>query len=101
MGTANGKALLLTSSTEDSGATQSVVCLDLEDGATTVAESASNWFASAAVNDQGEAWISARAGWEDPELSGGILVYEIESCAAANPGDWIGFSLDPETIVFY
>jgi hypothetical protein len=76
-------------------------CLDLQTGAYAAAETTPAYLLSAAVNERGEAWIAARAGWADPPVEGGIIVYDIPACASLVRADWIPTLLAPFSIGFY
>ncbi|MCB9776952.1 MAG: hypothetical protein H6742_00135 [Alphaproteobacteria bacterium] len=75
-------------------------CLDLTDGAFTVAEESPLYLFAMAANDRGEAWLAARRHWETPEGETGAVVWDIATCSAitATP---LSTTLAPYSIAFY
>ena len=49
----------------------------------------------------GEAWLSARAHWSNPESPTGVIVYDIESCTSKTTEDLVSTVLDPFSVAFY
>ena len=92
---ASGYGLLVTA--EDEG--HRILCLDMEDWTTTELAFTSGWIPEVGVSDQGLAFVPIR-GWIDPQLQGGVVVYDLQDCSNVTGDDWLRFSLDPFSVAF-
>lgn len=99
--TVSGHALILGADPTDY-ATYSILCANLDgDGSVTVAETTASYINSVALNDRGEAWIAARPGFGNADSTGGIIVYDVDSCTSLTGSTWIQTNLSPYDIAFY
>ncbi len=78
-----------------------VGCLDMTTWTYTAAEQTSNYLPSVSGNDRGEAWISARQHWSNPEGPKGTIVYDIETCTSRTTQGPLSTMLAPFNIAFY
>jgi hypothetical protein len=92
------KALLLTS---DAASVYTVWCYDMAEDTLVEAESTTSFLSGMSLNSHGEAWISARTSWADPDSQGGVMVYDVESCSSLTGPDWITTGIAPYDIAFY
>jgi outer membrane protein assembly factor BamB len=96
--TSNGRALFISS---DESWNYALYCLDLSSGDIEKADTTDSYLASISINDRGEAWIAARAGFASPESPGGIMIYDVDGCKSLTGKDLLTLSLPPYSIAFY
>jgi hypothetical protein len=77
------------------GSEHVLACVDLGTGAVVEAERLSNFLSSVRLSADGEAWVAARQGWEDPSLLGGLIVYDAVACESLTGEDWLRPNLAP------
>lgn len=95
----NGKALLLST---DSSWLYTVSCVDLATGAITPITTTENFLSDVAVNDRDEAWVAARASWAAPDVPGGVMIFDLETCTeTTGDGGPLSFSVEPYSLAFY
>jgi len=89
----SGFGLVVTA--EDEG--HRFFCLDMEAWNTTELAFTSGWIPEVAASDDGLAFVPIRS-WIDPELPGGIAVYDLDDCSCVTGDDLLSFSLDPFSV---
>ena len=92
---ATGYGLLVTA--EDEG--HRIFCLDMEDWTATELAFTTGWIPEVGVSDQGLAFVLIRS-WLDPQLQGGVAVYDLDDCSCFTGNDLLSFSLDPFSVAF-
>ena len=84
----------------DSSWNSRLACIDLAAGAITWSESSDRYLTGVWANELGEAWVSARPGFSNPELPGGVMVFDIATCTEKTMDGWLELSLSPYSIAF-
>ena len=87
--------------TADPSYTYGIGCVDLGTWTFQEAESTGNYLIDISGNANGQAWISARSHWSDPEGPKGVIVYDTDTCTSLTPGGPFETLLAPFSIAFY
>jgi hypothetical protein len=77
------------------GSQHTIACVRLEDGAVEEVERLANYLSSVRMNADGEAWVAARQGWEDPSVLGGLIVVDAVGCVSLTGDAWVRPNLAP------
>lgn len=91
-----GRGLVLIADDEGTG----IHCIDMDSWVPEMVASTSLYIREIRANDRGEAHVLTRS-WIDPEVAGGIRVFDLETCEDLTGDDWIRFELEPFSVAFF